>query len=310
MNLRISPSRKWLTIAVILLAIGFYAHYVVKNFSDVPTFQWNTISIAISFLSIILAVFTIAILGVIWSFLLRDHGFRLSWQQSQFIIVISQFGKYLPGNVGQHLGRIHMAREIGIPISVTLSTMLYEIVLGISIGAGLALLSLVFFIDGHVLGLRFGWAQLGLMVLFLTFLFWFGIFFLSKFMPALTKRLSVKYKIIAHPPTTHIAVMLLFFISFFITGLILKLQALWFFNVGTASVFELTCLFSIAWIAGYLVPGAPAGLGVREAMMVLVLSPVLGAGAAVGLSLTFRLTTTLADAVAFVIGILGRKYVT
>jgi uncharacterized membrane protein YbhN (UPF0104 family) len=67
-------------------------------------------------------------------------------------------------------------------------------------------------------------------------------------------------------------------------------------------------LFAIAWIAGYLVPGAPGGLGVREAMMVMVLSPVLGAGAAVGLSLTLRLTTTLGDAVAFGLGIIGRKY--
>jgi len=309
MNFRISRSRKWLTIAVFILATGFYAYYVVKNFSDIPTFQWNTTSIAISFFSIILAVFPILILGVIWSFLLRDHGFRLSWQQSQSIIVISQFGKYLFG-AGQYLGRIHMAREIGIPISVTLSTMLYEILWGISIGVGLAFLSLVFFIDGHALGLRFGWAQFGLIILFLTFLSWFGMNFLNKFAPVLTKRLSAKYKIIAHPQTTSIAVMLLFFVSFLITGLILKLQALWFFNVATGSVFELTCLFSIVWIAGYLTLGSPAGLGVREVMMVLVFSPILGAGAAVGLSLTFRLTTTLADAVVFVIGILGRKYVT
>jgi hypothetical protein len=90
-------------------------------------------------------------------------------------------------------------------------------------------------------------------------------------------------------------------------GLMLKLQAQWFFGVTEGSVFELTCLFAVAWLAGYVVPGAPGGLGVREAMMVLLLSPILGAGTAVGLGVTLRVTTTVGDAVAFLIGLWLRR---
>ena len=89
-------------------------------------------------------------------------------------------------------------------------------------------------------------------------------------------------------------------------GLTLKLQARWLFRVGDGSVMELTCLFAVAWVAGYLTPGAPGGLGVREAMMVLLLSPVVGSGAAVGLGITMRITTTLGDAVAFFVGLIWR----
>lgn len=34
-------------------------------------------------------------------------------------------------------------------------------------------------------------------------------------------------------------------------------------------------VYCLAWVAGFLVPFAPAGLGVREAVLALVLDPVL-----------------------------------
>jgi uncharacterized membrane protein YbhN (UPF0104 family) len=63
-------------------------------------------------------------------------------------------------------------------------------------------------------------------------------------------------------------------------------------------------LYSVAWIAGVLTPGLPAGLGVREAILVQGLSPLLGATEALGSALLFRLLTTLADAIVFGIGML------
>lgn len=59
---------------------------------------------------------------------------------------------------------------------------------------------------------------------------------------------------------------------------------------------------SLAWIVGYVVPGAPAGLGLREAVLVLGLSPVLGDVDALALALTYRLITLLADGLLAIIG--------
>lgn len=42
--------------------------------------------------------------------------------------------------------------------------------------------------------------------------------------------------------------------------------------------------------------------------MVLLLSPALGVGAAVGLGATLRATTMMGDAVAFALGLLVRKF--
>lgn len=301
--------RKWLTTAVALLALGYFVNYAVRNFDEIPSINWSPASMAIALFSVALVVFSIGIVGKIWQMLLRDNGILTSWKQIQIIFAIAQFGKYLPGNVGQHVGRVIMAREIGIPIPITLNTMLVEILWGVGIAAGLALLSLILFVDGQALGLhlQFGPVQLGLGVVLMLFIPWVGIGVLNRYLPGLAKRLSGGGKIAAPRLCTALAVAVLFLLCFVVMGLILKLQAQWLFGVTEGSVFELTCLFAIAWLAGYLVPGAPGGLGVREAMMVLVLSPVLGAGVAVGLGVTLRVTTTLGDGVAFLLGLLFKR---
>ena len=301
--------RKCLAVIITLLAVGFYIDYAIRNFNMIPLLNWTPESIAIALLSVVLIVFSIAIVGTIWQFLLRDNCILTSWKQAQIILYITQFGKYLPGNIGQHVGRVVMARDIGIPVPIILNTMVIEMLWGAGIGAGLSILALLLFVDGQVLGLNVnvGPLQLGLGVALLFFMPWLGIGFLNKYLPKLAKRLSGGGVIATPKLLTALMVAVLFLLCFVIMGLILKLQAQWFFGVTKGNVIELTCLFSVAWLAGYLLPGAPAGLGVREAMMVLLLSPVLGAGTAVGLSITLRVTTTVGDAVAFMLGLTMRK---
>lgn len=59
---------------------------------------------------------------------------------------------------------------------------------------------------------------------------------------------------------------------------------------------------SLAWISGYIVPGAPGGIGVREAVLVLGLSPMLGDAPALALALAYRLVTLTSDAICTLIG--------
>ena len=53
-------------------------------------------------------------------------------------------------------------------------------------------------------------------------------------------------------------------------------------------------------------PGAPGGLGVREAVLLAAFGPIYGSGVAVGLTLCLRLVTTLGDAALFVGGLAMR----
>ncbi|MFT3669305.1 MAG: lysylphosphatidylglycerol synthase domain-containing protein [Pseudoxanthomonas sp.] len=58
----------------------------------------------------------------------------------------------------------------------------------------------------------------------------------------------------------------------------------------------------LAWMAGYLIPGAPGGLGVREAVLLLGLGPVLGEASALAAALLYRIVTMVSDALCAALG--------
>jgi glycosyltransferase 2 family protein len=301
-------ARKWLAATLTLLTAGYYLHYLARNFDTIPSLNWTLGSTVIALFSVFLIIFSIGIVGTIWHLLLLDKGMSTSWRQAQIIFSIAQFGKYLPGNVGQHLGRVVMAREIGVSMPITLNTMLVEVLLGTSIGASLTVLALILFVDGERHDpLQLGPVEIGAGVVILLFLPWLVGGVLNRYMPSVAKRFLVGGCIAVPRLGTALVVAVLFLFCFVIMGLILKLQAYWLLGVTQGSVFELTCMFAAAWLAGYLVPGAPGGLGVREAMMAVLLTPVIGTGPAMGLGVTLRVTTTIGDAVAFLLGLVIKR---
>ena len=58
---------------------------------------------------------------------------------------------------------------------------------------------------------------------------------------------------------------------------------------------SLIWLYPLAWAAGSVTVGAPAGVGVREAILTLQLEPIVGPAPAAALALAFRLVTTVGD---------------
>ena len=107
--------------------------------------------------------------------------------------------------------------------------------------------------------------------------------------------------------TTLIAVLALYGVSFLIVGGILGLLSRVFYGLNGGNLLFHTGLFSLAWVAGFLTPGAPAGLGIREAILVAVLGATYGAGIAVGLTLLLRIVTLGGDGLAFAGGVLARR---
>ena len=298
-------------LAFLALSIGYFIVYTERHLDEVPTINWDSTNILVGLISVFLASISIMIIGFIWQLLLRDQGVVISWKRIQVVVSTSQFGKYLPGNIGQHVGRLFMARREGISAPTSLGTMLIEALWGISVGAALSLMSLLYYSDTLSLAtwIDISAAQL-IAVLFLAILSPVIIVkFINLFLPRLAENLAGVRKIPEPRPLTSIFVLGLHFLCFLLIGFILKLQTEWFFGVEDISLLKLTSLFAFAWIAGYLVPGAPAGLGIRETLMVLMLSPVIGSGVAVGISISLRLTTTTGDALAFALGLIfGKRF--
>lgn len=306
MNLLLSRMllRKFAFGALTLIACGYFILYAGRHVGEIPDLSWNFSVFSVFFLSVGLVVISIGVNGTIWHLLLRERRVAFAWLDSVRIVCISQFAKYVPGNIGQHVGRVLLAKNSGIPLPVIVSTMVFEIFWSAATAVGLTFVALLFFMDVGLpeLGFELGASELLAIWGILVAGPWVGSLFISKFSPALAERMWGGDGAGVPSFRAGLIVAALYIFCFLAMGLVLKLQTLWIFEVEAGSVISFTCMFAVAWLAGYLVPGAPGGLGVRESVMLLLFSPVIGAGTAVGLSVTARIATTLGDGVAFVIG--------
>ena len=58
-------------------------------------------------------------------------------------------------------------------------------------------------------------------------------------------------------------------------------------------------IFSFAWVAGFVIPGAPAGLGIRETMLILGLHPFVGESGSTLIAFIMRLMVFCGDLLFF-----------
>jgi glycosyltransferase 2 family protein len=67
---------------------------------------------------------------------------------------------------------------------------------------------------------------------------------------------------------------------------------------GSPEPFFLVGAYAFAWLVGFLVPIAPSGLGVREAMLIALLAPQFGAAHATVFAVVLRFANVLGDVLA------------
>jgi uncharacterized membrane protein YbhN (UPF0104 family) len=90
-------------------------------------------------------------------------------------------------------------------------------------------------------------------------------------------------------------VYLLYFIFFLIAGLLLVIIVNTFLNINFIITAKLVVIFSIAWVAGFIIPGAPGGIGVREAVIIFFITPIIGEAQSIAVAIALRFITLLGD---------------
>jgi hypothetical protein len=93
-------------------------------------------------------------------------------------------------------------------------------------------------------------------------------------------------------------------------GIAADILARGLFCVTDHHVSLLTGTFAIAWVAGFLAPGAPAGLGVREVILLKILDHFYGTGVAAGITISLRVITLIADCLIFSMALMVKQKLT
>lgn len=241
-----------------------------------------------------------------WRRLLAALGSHRGLLELNQILLTTQIGKYLPGNVGQHIGRAGMALSRGIPPSPLLASIAYEMLLlmlaGVVTGAVAGLLSSAGgrMLQGHEATMALVFA-LALACLILVPI-------VGRALPPLMRRLSagagaaaVDLRMGVFPALSSFAA---YVICYLLIGAGIGLLAASMFPHTPIDLALLVSAFATAWVAGFVTPGAPAGMGVREGVLILMLGGPLGAATATALILALRITTMLGDILCLAAGLL------
>ncbi|RAK66505.1 lysylphosphatidylglycerol synthase domain-containing protein [Phenylobacterium kunshanense] len=201
---------------------------------------------------------------------------------------VTQVAKYLPGNVFHYVGRHVWLKQQGVTHRAALTATAWEVVLMASTALGVAALLLMFW-PIEIASLPAATVSLAasavaavlLLVLILVQVAGRRISRLQPFVPAQTALVLSPFALL----------------GFF--GLQGTVFYLLFHAVDATPVVAVAAIANLAWLVGYATPGAPGGIGSREALLVAMITPLAGPSNALILAALFRLVTTLGDFVCF-----------
>ena len=234
------------------------------------------------------------------SSILCDLGFRVRSSILIAVLCVSQLARYIPGNIGQHIARGGMLAARGVAMTAVVTALGYEAVLAFVAASSIAAVSLLWN-SGLAIGNPVGViAVVGALALAAVF----GLPLLAERLPARwpLRRSLAALREISRP--TLLLCLLIYLVNCWLVGLGLALIAWSLPNVAYVSLLQYVGAFAVAWTAGFLVPGLPAGLGVRESILIVLLAPTLGMAPSLAIAALHRLSTTVADLIAAMIGFL------
>lgn len=231
----------------------------------------------------------------------QEERIRAAAMDFARIFTKSNIMKYIPGNVFQYVGRNEIATVLSLPHIQVAGATVTEMVL-MAFGAGFLSVILLGSYTFHYFYQRLGM----LFYLFLTAGVILGIVLLLGLRGKVKKELEsrqINYK--SNALLSGICFCFVFYIMTFLYGgvlfiIVMKLCGNFILNFHSLRL--LLGTYALSWVAGYITPGAPGGMGIREVIMTAVLggSQFAADEVIVQASVLFRFVTVLGDLIAFV----------
>lgn len=295
------PSARWLASLLRLMRskvvrFGFLA-VVLALFGAALADQFGTLRQELQKLSapIVLLVFLFSLCGLfcslmVWREMLANLGSRLPVPHAWRIMFIGQLGKYVPGSIWPVLAQSELGADRGIPRSRSAMSVLLSYAVMTCSGAVVAAVTLPFATAGSVA--QYFW------VLFVTPV---AIAVLSP--PVLNRLLrlvlrlthqspmqqGVSVKGLARPMAWAMA-------GWACNGAMIYLLLRQLAGDRQGTLLVSIGAYSLSWVAGFLAVFAPAGAGIREAVMVAVLHTQTTGAIALTIALLIRAISVMSDA--------------
>lgn len=208
------------------------------------------------------AIFTFGyyVLGLsIWIVILLDLGSNPDLHMTARAYVYSLLPKYIPGNIVAHGLRTQLAMSAGVPVLISMKSFLLEAIFALGTATTISIFGTMYYSPAVIDG-RFTWAVASVALVLI------GAVAARRFKLKSINELSLTAP---HRLTAYVNLFFLYVLVWLVSGV-----AHWCLAnaLGVYSVSNLPRLIvavSASWAVGFISIFAPAGLGVREAVLYL-----------------------------------------
>jgi uncharacterized membrane protein YbhN (UPF0104 family) len=284
-----APRRsRWLTAAVLAVVTGFFVVTLVARWNDVISLNWRLEPGLFAAATLLLAL-SYGLVAFLWGMALHRAA-GTGPAAGARIWFLSNLARYVPGNVWSYVGAVELARRDGVARRVTLAVMALTQVLsvGVAILAGLPVLLAERARLGRpaLLGAAVVAAAAALAALF------------RRQLLALARRRLPELDPADLTPSVGTVALLVvgYAVYWAVTGLAFAALVASMYPLAAGDVPLVVAAYAAAYAAGFLALLTPAGLGIREGVLVVAVAPVLPAGPALVVALVSRLWMMLVEA--------------
>jgi glycosyltransferase 2 family protein len=271
-------------------AIIFMFYYLSQNWNQLQNYHWHfnfwllLLSMVLLWIALLSTVF---IYQLIFSELAGAH---LNFLQTFRIINITNIGRYLPGKLWSVVGLIFYTSEYGISKKQTTLAVITNEVAGKA--SGLILGICYFFFSDSLKGYLPAMIILlaGCMVVIHPWV-------LDKIINTGLRILKKETIEIEFGYWSILKFVLIFIISWLLHSLAFYVLVNSMAPIGSVSLFKFATILPLCWVIGYIILLAPGGLGVREAMLVVMLGEFLPKEVALAIALIQRVWFTVVEGI-------------
>lgn len=290
---------KWVGNILVLLSIVFIVYTILKFDVDYKILANPKMLISILILSLISSV-AILLDSIAGKYMINDIlKVSIPFKNIYEIYSKSNIGKYLPGNVMHYVSRGIYCKEY----NISTGNMYYVTILEILLKVMTAFLITLFLVKERINDV-FKIARLNISInngvlILLTILL---VLILFGFILYKERNLYRSF----FSEVKMIKPIIMYTITFLINSLIFIITIYLIDNSITngENIFFCIGVYTMAWLIGYVTPGAPGGIGIKETIILVSLSPIYGENVTVLAAVIVRVINVLGDIFAYLINIL------
>ncbi|NEM90091.1 lysylphosphatidylglycerol synthase domain-containing protein [Galbitalea soli] len=283
-----------------LAALTLLIIAVVRNWNETARViaGLNGALVALSAALVLLGLYTNMLS---WRQVVRALGTRLTLAQAGGIYFTSQLGKYLPGAVWPIVASTRLGLIAGMDAFQSIVAMSVALLMTLTVASILSVSGLFLL---PVVAERYAIVPVIIIVAGIIALVPPVLDRLIRVALRLLRRASTVPRLAPVPLAAAVGWCVL---SWLLLGVSLSVLIAAHHPARASDVFSGLPAYAVSWVAGFVAIFDPAGVGVREGVLVLVLGAHLGSPAVLGLAVVQRTFLVLGDAIMFLIGLPGRR---